>query len=308
MRELTACGTAVILTCLALGACSSTPTALSKLNQHSRGSGSASTSASTTTSGATTTTAAPTTTMAGAGTRIDQGSGAAAGTNTGTGVGTTWPGFPPVITSTNERAPWSGYATVNTPVTGIRARWQIPSSCLESGNGPNGTAYWVGLDGLAQPVIEQIGTSFSCSASAQPRASLWYQLYPQPPVGLSGAHAGDVISASVVADSYTPFSSTGFRLDISDLTTGSSWTEHGSQVSAPLANAEVVAENPVQLTPPAPAGWTDFFDCAVRTADSSWRALGEMPSLLEMTNIQSGYRLFPSSLTTPSSFATYTGR
>ena len=139
-----------------------------------------------------------------------------------------------LTTSTN----WSGYAVTAAAnsVTDVSGEWTVPKV---SGSGTAYSSAWVGIDGFKSSTVEQIGTD-SDVVNGTPQYYAWYEMYPSGSVLVPlTIHAGDVISADV---SYVGGSS--FKLSLTDVTTGQSYTTTQTGSGAQRSSAEWVMEAP----------------------------------------------------------------
>ena len=136
---------------------------------------------------------------------------------------------------------WSGYAITSRPgsVTDVKGSWVVPAIAGACGPVEQHSSFWVGIDGLTSPTVEQIGTDSACIGGA-PSYFAWYEFFPQ------GSHLihtmtvspGDTIFGEV------SYSSGRFNLTIADMTTGVSFSKLGKVKSAQLSSAEWIAEAP----------------------------------------------------------------
>lgn len=130
---------------------------------------------------------------------------------------------------------WSGYAASGGTYTSVTSTWVQPSvTCTTNGI----AAFWVGLDGMGSPSVEQTGTAADCSTGS-PVYFAWWELYPQNDMQQyrDAVTPGDVLTATV-----TSLGGAQYELDLSDTTKG--WTERNRQAApgALNASAEIVAE------------------------------------------------------------------
>lgn len=111
--------------------------------------------------------------------------------------------FPIFKNSTMNSQNWCGYAqatnlsapTTNS-VTNVSGTWNVPT--LSATPDQSYCYIWVGIDGLKNSSVEQIGTSHSWVNGA-PSHFAWYEMYPLAPAVIYGfpVNSGDSISASV---------------------------------------------------------------------------------------------------------------
>jgi peptidase A4-like protein len=140
---------------------------------------------------------------------------------------------------------WSGYADVTCSTCALRfvaASFTLPA--VNCKNSPDGSfaAFFVGLDGIGDSTVEQIGVTASCSggnASYLP----FYEMFPLAPVAFSGIGPGDAISVSVYFNAATNH----WQLGLTDLTTGGKITTAQTCPKGSTCrnrSAEVIAEAP----------------------------------------------------------------
>lgn len=154
-------------------------------------------------------------------------------------------------TSTFAAQNWAGYAveelsgtTAQTGVANyVSGSWTVPA-VTESPRAGATTSYcasWVGLDGLNDGTVEQLGT-FSSITNGAASYYAWYDMYtPSTPGAVNefAVNPGDTITASV---SYT--GSGAFVLSLTDETTHASFTTSGTNASTQRSSAEWITEPP----------------------------------------------------------------
>jgi len=142
-------------------------------------------------------------------------------------------------TSTN----WSGFAVetnLNSPqnnaVSAVSGSWTVPTA---TGSGTAYSSVWVGIDGYSSSTVEQIGVEADVTGG---KASYyaWYEMYPAYPVTISSVPVtpGDSISASV------SYASGQYTLQLSDNTTGKSYSTVQALAGAQRSSAEWIVEAP----------------------------------------------------------------
>lgn len=152
-------------------------------------------------------------------------------------------GAPGSITSTN----WSGYAESTTGAfTDVKGTWVQPSvTCPVKKR--QFSSFWVGLDGLNDTTVEQLGTDSDCRGKNKPAYYAWYEMFPGPSAVLPTGHVvapGDTMQAEV---SFTKGANKPFTLSITDV---GKWTfsisaAQGTGSSTPKrSSAEWIAEAP----------------------------------------------------------------
>jgi hypothetical protein len=155
---------------------------------------------------------------------------------------------------------WSGYAVTGTPgtFTSVSSSWAQPA--VTCGATDTFASFWVGLDGVGTPTLEQTGTEADCSGGTAVYSG-WYEIFPDAPVFYNEpVQPGDEMSASVVSDG-----GGAFTLTLSDTT--SNWQRSTNQTvpAAELASAEVIAEAPSSqaVLPLADFGTVNFADATI---------------------------------------------
>lgn len=173
-------------------------------------------------------------------------------------------GHPPIIrlrqgTSSN----WSGYAAYGAAgsFSSVAGSWTQPAVSCTAQN--RYSSYWVGLDGYNTSTVEQLGTEGDCVSGA-PRYYAWFEMYPRRSslIGLT-VTPSHTYSASVVAQGRGDFS-----LQLTDATTGASFSTVEKLNSAGRASAEAVVEAPSggQVLPLANFGAASFAGVTVNGA------------------------------------------
>jgi hypothetical protein len=152
-----------------------------------------------------------------------------------------------------QSANWGGYVdTVRSPRNAFQSvgtTFRVPTvNVLTTTDGPAGNmaAQWVGLDGATPTsTLEQTGVAeWLDSNLGIPHYIAWWEMIPDPMVGIANVSAGDLIRANVHA--YGPSVPAGFVLTLSDQ------TQHWSNVQAvkftnvtpPRNSSEVITELP----------------------------------------------------------------
>lgn len=119
---------------------------------------------------------------------------------------------------------WSGYAVSVSDVTSVSGTFTVPtvSGPATVGGLSTDVSVWVGIDGYTSGTVEQTGVSGSIDPKTNTVSYYaWWEMYPRSSTKIrafSVSH-GDHVTASV---SY--LSGGSFKLSISDLTNGASFT------------------------------------------------------------------------------------
>jgi hypothetical protein len=144
-----------------------------------------------------------------------------------------------VVATTN----WAGYAVTGAKnsVSLVRGSWVEPTAVSCPLIGHQYSAFWVGIDGFNSTTVEQTGTDVDCAAGVA-HYYAWYEFYPNPSYQITKVpiHAGDTINASVQWVNST----VGFRVTLTDATTGKSASHTAKVPSALRDSAEWIAEAP----------------------------------------------------------------
>lgn len=177
---------------------------------------------------------------------------------------------------------WSGFGdaqTGSTPISAVSARWTIPQVDCLSGQYRNQDVFlaqWVGLDGLTDSTVEQLGTATQCYEGVEYYYD-WYEMFPNGTVeegtqacindNVDCPRPGDQIQASVTS---TPGASgnNDYTLSLTDFTQPNESFSVSATCPATTcvnASAEWIVERPAfdlpfgfQILPQADYGQTGF--------------------------------------------------
>ncbi len=188
-------------------------------------------------------------------------------TSPGAPIQLSTPGSAALPATTVESSNWSGYVVTGSTYSSAAATWVQPTATCSSASTVSGT--WVGLDGYDDSNVEQTGTIAGCQDGV-PDYAAWYETYPSPPVYFGNpVQPGDVMEASVVANTLTSFTMT-----IIDSTRG--WTETSTQKvqGAARTSAEVIVEAPCCKPSGKPLPLADFGTLDVTKAKVNGAAIG----------------------------------
>src|SRR5579872_1340904 len=137
---------------------------------------------------------------------------------------------------------WAGYALNGSvdSVTLVKGYWiqptiSCPTKALQV------ASFWIGMDGLTSPTVEQTGTLAQCYKGSA-SYSAWYEFYPNSSVNIKSLviHPGDIMFAEV---KYTSVIGK-FNATIQDLSTGKSFSIRVADPAALRNSAEWIAEAP----------------------------------------------------------------
>jgi hypothetical protein len=142
---------------------------------------------------------------------------------------------------TSTSSNWSGYAVLGSSFTWAKGSWVVPVANCTGVRRDQYAAFWVGLDGYNSSTVEQTGTDSDC-VGATPVYYAWYEFYPRASVQIQSLtiQPGDSISALVDYNA----TSQRFIVQITDETTGKTFTTSGAVTGAVRSSAEWIAEAP----------------------------------------------------------------
>ena len=143
---------------------------------------------------------------------------------------------------TGESYNWSGYAVTGTNFTRAQGSWIEPTVSCDSNTNVEWAVFWVGIDGWGDDTVEQIGTYAEC-VDGKVQHAAWWEFYPLndiTEIKSITVSPGDRISTTVT------FADNEFILQITDETTGKSFSHKGTQ-TADRSSAEWIAESPCCL-------------------------------------------------------------
>jgi Peptidase A4 family len=206
----------------------------------------------------------------------------------------------PMMPHTTEAAEattmnWAGYAVTGTAgsFTSVSSSWTQPA--VTCGDTDTFASFWVGLDGVGTPDLEQTGTEADCSGGTAVYSG-WYEIFPAAPVFYDEpVQPGDQMSASVVSNGDGTFT-----LTLTDTT--QDWTQATNQAvpAAEGASAEVIAEAPSSQTVLPLA---DFAAVNFTGATVNGQAIGDdNPVALSLVSSSDAAEATPSALTGGTSF------
>ena len=141
---------------------------------------------------------------------------------------------------------WAGYAVTapGTTFTDVKGSWVQPSATCVSRTASY-SSFWIGLGGSNPGAqgLEQAGTSAECRANGRAVYYAWYEIIPAPPVIVPLTVApGDTITGDVSVTGMTA------SFQLTNTTTGQTWSGQDTVVSLDLSSAEWIAEAPAQCS------------------------------------------------------------
>ncbi len=148
---------------------------------------------------------------------------------------------------------WAGYIVDTTTYRSVSANWTVPR--LESSSTFGYSAMWIGIDGVKDGNLIQVGTEQD-TRGGRTRYFAWWEILPAPAVRIVGlsVQPGDHVSAAI-----THVSSGRWRMTITDSRSGSSTIVRS--YGGPGASAEWIEETPLVnglSAPLAPHGVVTF--------------------------------------------------
>ena len=199
---------------------------------------------------------------------------------------------------------WAGYVAethLKNPrshsVTDVQGTWQVPT-LVSSGTLDTSSAIWVGIDGVSDQTVEQIGTEQDWTGGA-PVYYAWFEMYPTRGYYLSTfpVEPGDQISAEVQV-----VGKNLFALSISNLTQNAGFSITKKR-SAKCSSADWIVEAPYlhRILTLADFGLVTFTDCSATIEgvqgpinDISWQNQAEIMEARKTASVLAQ----PSALTT----------
>jgi len=197
--------------------------------------------------------------------------GCLAGTISADGGGEMPSSHPMLLLNTLGSQNWAGWASFGGTfllpqpgaVTYVKGEWTVPTLKCASGNGDS--SIWVGIDGMANQTVEQIGTEQDC-VNGLPVYKAWWETYPNPKTPISMAvKPGDAMRGEV------KYVGNGqFELTLANLTTGQSFKTTQSAPGAARSSAEWIVEAPYKdgVLPLANFGSVSFRNAPARSGRS----------------------------------------
>lgn len=200
-----------------------------------------------------------------------------------------------------NHALFSGYAAAGATnsVTDVKGSWIVPAVTC-SGVDNSRAYFWVGMDGVISPTVEQIGIAVLCvTDTTAPIYYAWYEFYPnsqiQIPITIS---ANDKVSAEV------NFSGTQFTLTLTDITTGSSsgLIKSPPGFLADRSSAECLVEMPGNVSL---ADFGNVFfgqdktgvaGTCFATVGGQRKPIGQFPTVYQLTMVNKYSKAVPSTL------------
>jgi hypothetical protein len=157
---------------------------------------------------------------------------------------------PAMLVVANNSGNWAGYVALGEGFSSATGSWNVPTVTCSSGASTY-SSQWVGIDGVTDSTVEQIGTESDC-LDGVPTYRAWYAMW-----GDSAVNGGDAVEVSDSADQLTPgdamtasvsLSGSVWTLTISDTTAGWQFsTDISSPSPAPQqSSAEWIVERPLQ--------------------------------------------------------------
>ncbi len=187
---------------------------------------------------------------------------------------------PRVWAGSSSSLNWAGYAVTATAgaVSDAKGSWVVPAIQGTCPSTNQYSSFWVGIDGYNSNTVEQTGTDSDCRSGA-PAYYAWYEFYPHPSKVISGLtiHAGDVVSADVA------YSGGRFRVTITDVSTGASFSTSAKVNGAQRSSAEWIAEAPSSsggILPLADFGTVSFGADTTGVASTCSATIGGVPGTI----------------------------
>ena len=183
------------------------------------------------------------------------------------------PTLPPA-TGGYQSTNWSGYLAATSSYTAVSGSWTV-DTVTGNGSSTSADAEWIGIGGVLDQDLIQIGTSNIVSASGHVTTSAFYELLPAVSTTITTlpVNPGDSMSASIIQ------TSTGvWTMTITDNTSGQSYNKQVSYSSS-LSSAEWIEEEPSyangNLIPLTPFSGVSFTHCQA-TASAGSQTLSQL--------------------------------
>lgn len=196
---------------------------------------------------------------------------------------------PRVWAGSSNSLNWAGYAVTASAgsVSDVKGSWIVPAIQGTCPSTNQYSSFWVGIDGFNSNTVEQTGTDSDCRSGA-PAYYAWYEFYPHPSKLISGlaVRAGDVMSAEVA------YTGGRFRVTITDVSTGASFSASAKVNAAQRSSAEWIAEAPSSsggILPLANFGTVSFGTDTTGVGSTSTATVGGVSGTLGSfgSNVQS---------------------
>ena len=136
-------------------------------------------------------------------------------------------------------ASYAGLAGLAQPdsVSYVTGDWVVPAVNCDATD--DDSSVWVGIDGLYNGYVEQVGTQQSCKGGVASYKT-WWEMYPAPKQAMNLAvKPGDTVRGQV-----TYAGSGRFVLAVTNVSTGQSFSTTQSNPYAPRSTAEWIVEAP----------------------------------------------------------------
>jgi len=137
---------------------------------------------------------------------------------------------------------WAGHAVTGTGFTSAKGSWIVPTvTCSKSPNAQ--VSIWVGIDGFNSNTVEQTGTTGWCNKTTAEYFT-WYEFFPAGAKVISSipSKPGDKMSAEI------SYNGSEFKVEITNETTGKSFSNTKAVSGAERTSAEWIVESPYWVT------------------------------------------------------------
>jgi hypothetical protein len=205
---------------------------------------------------------------------------------------------------------WAGWATFaglpllpkSGAVSYVKGEWTVPSVSCAGADADS--SVWVGIDGMSNQTVEQIGTEQSCRAG-QAVYTAWWETYPAPKVPISMA----VKPGHNVRGEVRYVGNSQFELSLTNLTTGQSFRTTQAAPGAARATAEWIVEAPYKsgVLPLANFGTVSFKNARATINGQTGPIVRDGGLLGIVTNLLSTQSFTMSGLLDPKATVTYPG-
>ena len=205
---------------------------------------------------------------------------------------------------------WAGWASFaglpllpkNGAVSYVKGEWNVPEVKCTSADAAS--SVWVGIDGMFNNTVEQIGTEQSCRGG-KPVYTAWWETYPAPKVPISMA----VKPGNSMRGEVKYVGSDKFELTLTNLTTGQSFRTTQAAPGAARSTAEWIVEAPYKngVLPLANFGTVSFKNAQATVNGQTGPILRDGGLLGVITNLLKSQSFTMSGLLDPKATVTYPG-
>lgn len=161
------------------------------------------------------------------------------------------------VADSYNSANWSGYMANGDNITSITANWTVPE-VIGNNQTKTGDATWIGIGGITNSDLIQIGTQDTISANGQVSSSAFYEILPAAPRTIDTV---SILPGSSMAASINQIQPGLWQINLTDLSTQEIFSSYVIYQSS-RSSAEWIEEDPTaasnQLLPLDNFGMVSF--------------------------------------------------